>query len=57
MSDGKSITPAELAARTGTAERYIREWLNANAAGNYVTYHAATTGRCKNSVRGLGQTQ
>ena len=40
MSDGKSITPAELAARTGTAERYIREWLNANAAGNYVTYHA-----------------
>jgi DNA-binding IclR family transcriptional regulator len=32
-------TPAELAARTGTAERYVREWLNANAAGGYVTYH------------------
>lgn len=35
-------TPAEFAARTGTAERYIREWLNANAAGGYVTYHPAT---------------
>ena len=32
-------TSSELAARTGTAERYVREWLNANAAGGYVTYH------------------
>jgi 2-polyprenyl-3-methyl-5-hydroxy-6-metoxy-1,4-benzoquinol methylase len=40
MGDGKPVTPSELAARTGTAERYIREWLNANAAGNYVQYHA-----------------
>ncbi len=40
MADGKPVTPAELAARTGTAERYIREWLNANAAGNYVQYEA-----------------
>ena len=39
MADGKPMTPAELASRTGTAERYIREWLNANAAGNYVQYH------------------
>ena len=31
--------PAELAARTGTAERYVREWLNAQAAGGYVEYH------------------
>ena len=23
-------------------QRYIREWLNANAAGGYVTYHADT---------------
>ncbi len=28
--------PAELAERTGTAERYVREWLNAQAAGGYV---------------------
>lgn len=40
MADGRPVTPAELAARTGTAERYVREWLNANAAGNYVQYHA-----------------
>jgi SAM-dependent methyltransferase len=32
------LTPADLAARTGTAERYIREWLNAQAAGGYVDY-------------------
>jgi SAM-dependent methyltransferase len=35
-------TPTELAARTGTAERYVREWLNANAASGYVTYHPKT---------------
>jgi SAM-dependent methyltransferase len=32
------LTPAELAQRTGTAERYVREWLNAQAAGAYVDY-------------------
>jgi SAM-dependent methyltransferase len=32
------LTPAELAERTGTAERYVREWLNAQAAGGYVAY-------------------
>jgi 2-polyprenyl-3-methyl-5-hydroxy-6-metoxy-1,4-benzoquinol methylase len=32
------LTPAELAQRTGTAERYVREWLNAQAAGAYVGY-------------------
>jgi SAM-dependent methyltransferase len=32
------LSPAELAERTGTAERYIREWLNAQAAGGYVDY-------------------
>src|SRR5688500_16257720 len=32
------LTPEELAARTGTAERYVREWLNAQAAGGYVEY-------------------
>ena len=33
------LTSAELATRTGTAERYVREWLNAQAAGSFVTYH------------------
>jgi SAM-dependent methyltransferase len=32
------LTPEELAARTGTTERYVREWLNAQAAGGYVEY-------------------
>jgi hypothetical protein len=34
-------TPAEVANKTGTAERYIREWLSAQAAGGYVTYDPA----------------
>jgi SAM-dependent methyltransferase len=33
---------AELAYRTGTTERYVREWLNAQAAGGYVEYDAIT---------------
>jgi SAM-dependent methyltransferase len=36
-------TPAELAARTGTDERYVREWLCAQAAGNYVQYDPASS--------------
>lgn len=32
------LTPAELAERTGAAERYVREWLGAQAAGGYVEY-------------------
>jgi SAM-dependent methyltransferase len=34
------VSAAELAAKTGTAERYVREWLAAQAAGGYVEYHA-----------------
>ncbi|HUQ91823.1 MAG TPA: class I SAM-dependent methyltransferase [Bryobacteraceae bacterium] len=41
MADSKPVTAADLARRTGTHERYIREWLNANAASGYVTYDAA----------------
>ena len=36
------LTAAELAQRTNTNERYVREWLNAQAAGGYVEYDAAT---------------
>jgi len=32
----------ELADRTGTSERYVREWLNAQAAGGYVEYDPAS---------------
>jgi SAM-dependent methyltransferase len=38
MAGAGALSPAELAERTGTAERYVREWLNAQAAGGYVTY-------------------
>ena len=33
-----AMTPAELAAKTKTDERYVREWLASQAAGGYVTY-------------------
>ena len=36
------LTPAELADRTGTSERYVREWLNNQAAGGYVAYDPGT---------------
>jgi SAM-dependent methyltransferase len=36
------LTSAQLAAKTGTNERYIREWLANQAAGGYVEYAAAT---------------
>jgi SAM-dependent methyltransferase len=36
------LTPAELAAKTGTNERYVREWLGNQAAGGYVEFDPAT---------------
>ena len=42
MAGAGPLTPAELAAKTQTSERYVREWLNANAASGYVTYDRAT---------------
>jgi len=35
------MTPGELAERTSTSERYVREWLASQAAGRYVTYDAS----------------
>jgi 2-polyprenyl-3-methyl-5-hydroxy-6-metoxy-1,4-benzoquinol methylase len=42
MAGAGPLTPAELAAKTQTSERYVREWLNANAASGFVTYDRAT---------------
>ena len=42
MAGAGPLTPPELAERTGTSERYVREWLNAQAAGGYVTYDVGT---------------
>ena len=42
LAAGGPMTPSELAGRTGTAERYVREWLAAQAASGYVTYDATS---------------
>jgi len=36
------MSSAELAAKTGTDERYLREWLSSQAAGGYITYDEQT---------------
>jgi len=36
------MTSAELAARTETDERYLREWLASQAAGGYITFDGTT---------------
>ena len=36
------MSSAELAAKTGTDERYLREWLASQAAGGYITYDEKT---------------
>jgi len=38
LADQGPITAAELARSTGTGEKYATEWLNAQAAGSFVTY-------------------
>ncbi len=38
LAGAGGLSPAELATRTGASERYVREWLNAQAAGGYVEY-------------------
>lgn len=40
MSGAGPISAGELASRASCAERYVREWLNAQAAGGYLDYHA-----------------
>ena len=41
MAGAGPLTPAQLAASTGTTERYVREWLCNQAASSYVTYDPA----------------
>jgi len=42
MAGAGPMKPAALAKRTGTGERQVREWLNAQASCGYVTYDAAS---------------
>ena len=42
LAETGPVTPEELARRTGTVERLVREWLSAHAAAGYLDYDAAT---------------
>jgi len=42
LADAGPMSAGELGARTGTTERYVREWLNAQAAGGFVEYEPAS---------------
>ncbi|MGH7934653.1 MAG: class I SAM-dependent methyltransferase [Candidatus Binataceae bacterium] len=42
LAQAGPVTGAELAARTGLNERYLREWLGAMTAARYITYDATT---------------
>lgn len=41
LADSGPSTSASLASKTGTTERYVREWLAAQAAAGYVNYDAS----------------
>ncbi len=41
MADSQPVSSEELAARTGTQERYVREWLAAQAASGFLEYGEA----------------
>ena len=40
MAGAGSLTAAEIAERSGVAERYVREWASAQAASGYIEYDA-----------------
>jgi 2-polyprenyl-3-methyl-5-hydroxy-6-metoxy-1,4-benzoquinol methylase len=42
LADGGALTPVELARRSRVNERYVREWLNAQAAGGFVEYDSVS---------------
>ncbi len=42
LAAGGPQTPAELAKKTGTTERYVREWLASQAAGGYITFEPSS---------------
>ncbi len=42
LAGGEPLTSTEVAERTHTSERYVREWLINQAAAGYLDYHPAT---------------
>src|SRR6267142_4973767 len=45
------MSSAQLAAKTKTDERYLREWLSSQAAGGYITYDEKTDKFSLNEVQ------
>lgn len=43
LGDSLPVTSLDLAAKTGLAERYVREWLHNQAAAGWVTYNPDDT--------------
>ncbi len=56
MADGVSVKPAELAAKTSTNERYVREWLINQAASGYVDYDPASQSYSLNPEQAMALT-
>jgi SAM-dependent methyltransferase len=46
MADGTPVTSTELSKKTAINERYLREWLSALAAADYLTYDEKTDRFC-----------
>jgi hypothetical protein len=42
MTGAGPLSAKEVARRSSCADRYVREWLNAQAAAGYLLYHAAS---------------
>jgi 2-polyprenyl-3-methyl-5-hydroxy-6-metoxy-1,4-benzoquinol methylase len=53
LAGSGGLTAAELARRTGTDERYVREWLSAQAASGYVDYDGGAGKFSLNEVQAL----
>ncbi|MFZ1989984.1 MAG: class I SAM-dependent methyltransferase [Alphaproteobacteria bacterium] len=53
MADGSDHTPETLAKKTGLNERYLREWLSAQAAAGFVDYNASAKTFSLNPVQAM----
>ena len=53
LAGSGGMTPATLAQKTDTDERYVREWLSAQAAAGYVDYDAGSATFSLNEVQTL----
>ena len=57
MAGRGPITPTELAEATGTDERYVREWLSAQATAGYVSLEDDNGSACPTSRRSPSPTR